>query len=72
MSRRLWFVAATALVPLGRKGVPNASVPEDHTTAPTPDNAHIVQIASQVDRKCGPSIDAPPNASIRSTTVTAV
>jgi hypothetical protein len=31
-----------------------------------------VQTASQVDQKSGPSIDAPPNASISPTTVTAV
>lgn len=52
-------------------GVPNAPVP-DNTTASTPDNALIVQTAFQVDQKSGPSVDAPPNASIPPTTVTAV
>ncbi|KAJ7301698.1 hypothetical protein DFH08DRAFT_1090122 [Mycena albidolilacea] len=65
------LVSATALVPPGRKGVPNAPVP-DNTTAPMPDNALIVQTASQVDQKSGPSVNAPPNASIAPTVVTAV
>ncbi|KAF7354383.1 hypothetical protein MVEN_01127100 [Mycena venus] len=65
------LASATALVPPGRKGVPNAPVP-DNTTAPTPDNALIVHTASQVYQKSGPSVDAPPNASIPPTTVTAV
>jgi hypothetical protein len=37
-----------------------------------PDNALIVQTASQVDQKSGPSVDAPPNASIAPTVVTAM
>ncbi|KAJ7925518.1 hypothetical protein B0H13DRAFT_1862979 [Mycena leptocephala] len=65
------LVSATALVPLGRKGVPNAPVP-DNKTALTPDNALIVQTASQVNQKGGPSSNAPPNASIPPTTVTTV
>ncbi|KAJ7867231.1 hypothetical protein B0H14DRAFT_3590403 [Mycena olivaceomarginata] len=46
------LVSATALVPPGRKGVPNAPVP-DNTTAPMPDNALIVQTASQASGDSG-------------------
>ncbi|KAJ7721889.1 hypothetical protein B0H16DRAFT_362083 [Mycena metata] len=66
------LVSATALVPPGRQGVPVAGPGSSNTSAPMTDNLLIVKTASEVDQKSGPSVDAPPNASIPPTSVTAV
>ncbi|KAJ6532113.1 hypothetical protein DFH09DRAFT_1408752 [Mycena vulgaris] len=62
-------VSATALVPPAFQV--NGTAPDD-TPAPTPDNAAIAETAGQVDQKSGPAVDAPPNADVPPTTVTAV
>ncbi|KAJ7738248.1 hypothetical protein DFH07DRAFT_927286 [Mycena maculata] len=66
------LVSAAAIVPPGQQGLPGA--PPDNTTAnaPTPDNESIVQTAGEVNQKSGAPVDAPPNASVPPTTVTAV
>ncbi|KAJ7698061.1 hypothetical protein B0H17DRAFT_1197044 [Mycena rosella] len=66
------LVSATALVPPGHQGVPNQASTPDNTPAPTPDNAVIADTASQVNQKSSAPIDAPPNADVAATTVTAV
>jgi hypothetical protein len=63
-------LAATAIVPPGHQGLPNQT-PAD-ITHPTPDNAAIVDTASQVDQKTAPPADTPPNAAVAPTVVTAV
>ncbi|KAJ7444465.1 hypothetical protein FB451DRAFT_1434334 [Mycena latifolia] len=65
------FVSATALVPPGHQGVPNAPT-TDTPPPPTPDNAAIVQTAGQVDQKGGAASDAAPNTDVPPTTVTAL
>ncbi|KAJ7118053.1 hypothetical protein C8R44DRAFT_982831 [Mycena epipterygia] len=67
------LVSATALdvVPPSQRGPINAPVPAN-TTAPMPDNSVIAQTAGQVDQKSGPASDAPPNADVPPTTVTAL
>ncbi|KAJ7827813.1 hypothetical protein B0H14DRAFT_3720112 [Mycena olivaceomarginata] len=64
------FFSATAIVPPGHQGLPNQT-PAD-ITHPTPDNAAIVDTASQVDQKTAPPVDTPPNAAVAPTVVTAV
>ncbi|KAJ7728237.1 hypothetical protein B0H16DRAFT_1894204 [Mycena metata] len=64
------LVSANALVPPAQQGSPNQ--PPDNTTAPTTDNAVIVQTVNQVNQTGGASVDAPPNAAVPPTTVTAV
>ncbi|KAJ7364656.1 hypothetical protein DFH08DRAFT_275865 [Mycena albidolilacea] len=64
------FLSATAIVPPGHQGLPNQT-PAD-ITHPTPDNAAIVDTASQVDQKTAPPADTPPNAAVAPTVVTAV
>ncbi|KAJ6479373.1 hypothetical protein DFH09DRAFT_1266333 [Mycena vulgaris] len=63
------LVSATALVPPAFQV--NGTAPED-IPAPTPENAAIAETAGQVDQKSGPAVDAPPNADVPPTTVTAV
>ncbi|KAJ7486587.1 hypothetical protein FB451DRAFT_1391495 [Mycena latifolia] len=65
------LVSATAVVPPGHQGVPNAPT-TDTPPPPTPDNDVIVQTAGQVDQKGGATSDAAPNADVPPTTVTAV
>ncbi|KAJ7486833.1 hypothetical protein FB451DRAFT_1363051 [Mycena latifolia] len=65
------LVSATALVPPGHQGVPDAPTTDIPPPA-TPDNAVIVQTAGQVDQKSGPAPDAAPNADVPPTTVTAI
>jgi hypothetical protein len=65
------LIAATAIVPPGHQGVPHQTPTDvDH---PKPDNAAIVETAlGQVDQKIAPPVDAPPNAAVAPTLVTAV
>ncbi|KAJ6582353.1 hypothetical protein B0H19DRAFT_526848 [Mycena capillaripes] len=64
------LVSANAIVAPGHQGLPNQT--PDTPDAPTPDNAVIAQTANQVDQKSGPPIDAPPNADVPPTAVTAI
>ncbi|KAF7334515.1 hypothetical protein MVEN_02281000 [Mycena venus] len=64
------LVSATAIVPPSQKGAPNQT-PDDFTP-PTPDNDLIAQTANQVDQKSAPPVDAPPNADVPPTSVTAI
>ncbi|KAJ6550209.1 hypothetical protein B0H19DRAFT_1160627 [Mycena capillaripes] len=64
------LVSVNAIVPPGQQGLPNQ--PADNSTAPTTDNDSIVQTANQVDQKSSPPVDAPPNADVPPTTVTAL
>ncbi|KAJ7725893.1 hypothetical protein B0H14DRAFT_3169619 [Mycena olivaceomarginata] len=65
------FFSATAIVPPGHQGLPHQTPTDvDH---PKPDNAAIVETAlGQVDQKIAPPVDAPPNAAVAPTLVTAV
>ncbi|KAJ7853310.1 hypothetical protein B0H14DRAFT_3108485 [Mycena olivaceomarginata] len=64
------LVSATAIVPPGHQGSPHQ--PVDDVPAPTPDNDLIAQTVGQVDQKTGPPVDAPPNADVPPTGVTAI
>ncbi|KAJ7690901.1 hypothetical protein B0H14DRAFT_848414 [Mycena olivaceomarginata] len=64
------LVSATAILPPGLQGLPNQ--PVDDVTPPKPDNDLIAQTAGQVDQKAAPPVDAPPNADVPPTGVTAV
>ncbi|KAJ6590231.1 hypothetical protein B0H10DRAFT_2233717 [Mycena sp. CBHHK59/15] len=65
------LVSASAIVAPGHRGTSNT--PQNDTTPDsTPDSSVIVQTAQQVDQKSGASTDAPPNADVPPTSVTAV
>ncbi|KAJ7509556.1 hypothetical protein B0H11DRAFT_1252171 [Mycena galericulata] len=64
------LVSATALTPPGQQGLPNQ--PADSTTSPTTDSDSIVQTVGQVNQKTSGAADAPPNAAVPPTTVTAL
>ncbi|KAJ6511634.1 hypothetical protein DFH09DRAFT_1100386 [Mycena vulgaris] len=64
------FLSATAVVPPGHQGVPNA--PTADIVAPTTDTAAIADTAGQVNQKSGAPVDAAPNADVPPTAVTAL
>ncbi|KAJ7509562.1 hypothetical protein B0H11DRAFT_1252306 [Mycena galericulata] len=64
------LVSVTALVPPGLQGPPN-QVPAN-TTAPTTDSNLIAQTAGEVSQKSSGPVDAPPNAAVPPTAVTAL
>ncbi|KAJ7509561.1 hypothetical protein B0H11DRAFT_2184145 [Mycena galericulata] len=64
------LVSVTALVPPGLQGSLNQA--PANTTAPTTDVDLIAQTAGEVDQKTSGPIDAPPNAAVPPTTVTAL
>ncbi|KAJ7217270.1 hypothetical protein GGX14DRAFT_602789 [Mycena pura] len=64
------LVSASALVPPGHQGLPNQPITSDD--APTTDTDSIAQTAGQVNQKSSAPVDAPPNADVPPTNVTAV